>query len=149
MVLPDGLFKPFDRIVIVDMLEHLRDEESFLAELNRIMKPEGRLIINVPHLKNSVLRRFRLAIGQTDEKHGHIRPGYTVETLGATLGKYFRLGPQRTYSKFFSEFIDTVIAGCYSLIKRGVKEEDGDNYYIREGIVIIPKESVIQDKTVI
>jgi len=32
---------------------------------------------------------------------------------------------------------------------KGVKEEDGKNYYIREGIVIIPKDAVIGDKTVI
>lgn len=31
--------------------------------------------------------------------------------------------------------------------RRGVEEEDGDNYYIREGIVIIPKGARIQDGT--
>lgn len=32
---------------------------------------------------------------------------------------------------------------------RRVKEEDGDNYYIRDGIVIVPKDAVIPDGTVI
>ncbi|OGX04778.1 MAG: glucose-1-phosphate adenylyltransferase [Omnitrophica bacterium RIFCSPLOWO2_12_FULL_50_11] len=32
---------------------------------------------------------------------------------------------------------------------RGVTEEDGENYYIREGIVIVPKDTEIPDKTVI
>ena len=31
----------------------------------------------------------------------------------------------------------------------GVKEKDGDGYYIREGIVIVPKNGVIPDGTVI
>ena len=32
---------------------------------------------------------------------------------------------------------------------KGVKEADGNGYYIREGIVIIPKDTVIPDGTVI
>jgi glucose-1-phosphate adenylyltransferase len=31
----------------------------------------------------------------------------------------------------------------------GVQEKDGDNYFIREGIVIVPKNGVIRDGTVI
>ncbi len=33
--------------------------------------------------------------------------------------------------------------------ERGVEEEDGDNYHIREGIILIPKNAVIKDGTVI
>ena len=41
--------------------------------------------------------------------------------------------------------------GRYVTIKnvKGVEEEDGSNYYIREGIVIIPKDVTIPDKAVI
>jgi glucose-1-phosphate adenylyltransferase len=31
----------------------------------------------------------------------------------------------------------------------GVKEKDGDGYYIREGIVVVPKNSILPDGTVI
>jgi len=33
--------------------------------------------------------------------------------------------------------------------ERGVEEEDGENHYIREGIILIPKNAVIKDGTVI
>lgn len=33
--------------------------------------------------------------------------------------------------------------------ERGVEEEDGDDYYIREGIILIPKNAVLNDGTVI
>jgi 2-polyprenyl-3-methyl-5-hydroxy-6-metoxy-1,4-benzoquinol methylase len=49
----------FDAIVVVDMLEHVRDEADFVSELARALKPGGRLVINTPHLKRTLLRRFR------------------------------------------------------------------------------------------
>ncbi len=110
----------FDRVVVVDMLEHVPDEASFARELGRILKPGGRLIVNTPHLKHSLLRRARHALGQTDEKHGHLRPGYTIEGLGALLGPGFAMRGHRTYSRFFSELVDTAINwGVEHLGKKG------------------------------
>jgi SAM-dependent methyltransferase len=109
----------FDRVVIVDFLEHIYTDEDFLDELFRIIKPGGELIINVPHVKPSLLRKFRLAIGQTDEKHGHVRPGYTVDGLTALLANKFTVTASQTYSKFFSECVDTLMTFGFSLLKKG------------------------------
>jgi SAM-dependent methyltransferase len=99
----------FDRVVVVDMLEHVPSEAAFVAEVLRITKPGGRLIVNTPHLKHSLLRRLRHALGQTDEKHGHLRPGYTPERLRELLEPAFALESQRTYSRFFTEAVDTAL----------------------------------------
>jgi 2-polyprenyl-3-methyl-5-hydroxy-6-metoxy-1,4-benzoquinol methylase len=99
----------FDRVVVVDMLEHVVDEALFAAELRRITKPGGALIVNTPHLKDTALRRLRHAIGQTDEKHGHLRPGYTEARLDTLLGAGFLRETSHSYSKFFSEAVDTAI----------------------------------------
>lgn len=99
----------FDAVVVVDMLEHVADEAGFVRELARVTKPGGRLVVNTPHLKRTALRRFRHAIGQTDEKHGHLRPGYTRDGLGRLLSAGFELEAARTYSRFFSELVDTAI----------------------------------------
>jgi SAM-dependent methyltransferase len=111
----------FDRVAVVDMLEHVSDEAGFMAELARITRPGGRLVVNTPHLKRTVLRRLRHALGQTDEVHGHLRPGYTPERLGELLRAHgFRLDVHRTYSRFFSELVDTGInAGLAGLGKKG------------------------------
>lgn len=108
----------FDRIAIVDFLEHIDDDAHFVSELHRIIKPGGELIINVPHVKNSLLRRIRLALGQTDEKHGHVRPGYTLASLRTLLGEQFKIETHKTYSKFFSELIDTVIVQAVYMLQR-------------------------------
>jgi SAM-dependent methyltransferase len=104
----------FDQVVVVDYLEHIADDAEFGRELLRIVKPGGAVIINVPHLKpKSLLNRFRHAIGLTDEWHGHLRPGYTAGQLGALLGPSFKLDRIITYSRAFSELIDTALNGLY------------------------------------
>lgn len=108
----------FDRVVIVDFLEHIRTDAEFVRELHRIIKPGGELIVNVPHAKQSLLRRFRHWIGQTDEKHGHVRPGYTLESLKKILAGRFSLKEHRTYSRFFSECVDTLITAVFDRLKK-------------------------------
>jgi SAM-dependent methyltransferase len=104
----------FDQVVVVDYLEHIVDDAGFARELLRIIKPGGNVLINVPHLKpNSLLNRFRHAIGLTDEWHGHVRPGYTASQLRALLGPSFDLDRTITYSRAFSELIDTGLNGLY------------------------------------
>jgi SAM-dependent methyltransferase len=120
----------FDKIVIVDFLEHIEDDLGFINDLYRILKPGGVLIINTPHLKDSWLRKFRFSIGQTDEKHGHLRPGYTVEKLTILLKDRFTIGFHSTYSKFFSEAIDTLIVYFVSVLRKG-KEEPS-----KKGVII-------------
>ena len=112
LVRGDGLPFPdasFDRVAVVDMLEHVPDEAAFARELARVTKPGGRLVVNTPHLKRTALRRLRHALGQTDEKHGHLRPGYTPERLREILSPRFALERHRTYSRFFSEAVDTAV----------------------------------------
>ena len=111
----------FDGVVVVDMLEHVPDEAAFLAELARVTRPGGRLVVNTPHLKHTLLRRLRHALGQTDEKHGHLRPGYTPEGLSRLLrAAGFTPEAHRTYSRFFSELVDTGINwGVGRLGKKG------------------------------
>ena len=109
----------FDRVVIIDFLEHIHTDREFIEELHRIIKPGGELIINVPFVKNSLLRKLRLAIGQTDEKHGHVRHGYTVESMKSVLNGKFTMLSHKTYSKFFSEAIDTLITFAFGFLKKG------------------------------
>jgi SAM-dependent methyltransferase len=104
----------FDQIVIVDFLEHIPDDQAFARELARITRPGGQLIINVPHLKpGSLLNRLRHAIGLTDEWHGHLRPGYSVDGLRQLLGPAFFIEEFDTYSGAFSELIDTALNALY------------------------------------
>jgi ubiquinone/menaquinone biosynthesis C-methylase UbiE len=99
----------FDRVVVVDMLEHVEDDRGFVLELFRVLKPGGRLVVNTPHLRDTPLRRLRHRLGQTDERHGHVRAGYTAAALQALLEPNFAFEAHRTYSHSFTELVDTAI----------------------------------------
>jgi SAM-dependent methyltransferase len=109
----------FDQVVIIDYLEHIPDDRAFARELERIVRPGGTVIINVPHLQpHSPLIRFRHRIGLTDEWHGHVRPGYSLATLRETLGPRFRIDRTVTYSRFGSEVVDTALNGLYEAMRK-------------------------------
>ena len=109
----------FDRVAVVDMLEHVPDDAAFARELARVTRPGGLLVVNTPHLKRTALRKLRHALGQTDEKHGHLRPGDAPERLESLFSPAFEMERHRTYSRFFSEAVDTALSwGMERLGKR-------------------------------
>ena len=112
--LVDGLKLPFrddyfDTAVIVDFLEHIEDDETFIRELHRVMKNSSTLVVNVPLIRgNSLLGRIKEYAGYTDEKHGHVRPGYTLSSLKHLLNGGFSVEEHAAYIGLFTELIDTI-----------------------------------------
>lgn len=113
----------FDRIVIVDFLEHIHTDAEFAAELHRIVKPGGEVIVNVPRSGKGVVGRLRILLNQTDRKHGHVRPGYTEDSLKALFEGKFEAVEVRTYSKFFSELVDAAITCALDLLRSNAGSE--------------------------
>jgi SAM-dependent methyltransferase len=110
----------FDIVVVVDFLEHIADDAGFVAELGRIVKPGGQLIVNVPRRPRwSLVWPLRHALGLTDQWHGHLRPGYRRQELSDLLAPAFEVQAARTYCKTFSELLDTALNFGYVIKKRG------------------------------
>ncbi len=123
----------FDAVVIIDFLEHVANDAAVVQEVKRILKPGGTLVINVPHLKpGSWLNRLRHRLGLTDELHGHLRPGYSLDSLRGLLGGDFVLEEARTYSRFFSEAVDTALGLMYLALQRRKQRQVGSS----KGIVL-------------
>ncbi len=126
----DGMF---DAVVIIDYLEHIQEDYQFVAECHRVLKPTGRLIVNVPHVKRgAILLPVRRMLGLTDERHGHVRPGYTQSQLFDLMKDGFDVKDARTYSKFFVESLDTVIQFVHRLSGQG-KASDSKGVMIDAG----------------
>lgn len=115
----------FDQVLIVDLLEHVERDHSCVAEIRRVLKRGGTLVVNVPNPKKGLLRRVRFALGQTDEAHGHVRAGYTLEQLRDLLGSDFVIERSQSYSRIFSELIDTLIVAGLDLLKGGKRGKKG------------------------
>ena len=116
----------FDIVVIIDFLEHISTDKIFINELKRIMKEGSILIVNVPYLKKfSFLKILRNIIGLTDEKHGHIRPGYNLEQLGELFKDKFEILDFQIYSRFFTELLDTILVFVYTNSRKNKKSKKG------------------------
>ncbi len=114
----------FDIVVVIDFFEHIHDDNGFAAELGRILKEDGLLLVNVPHYKRvGLIRPLRMLLGLTDEKHGHLRPGYTRQGLKELLSPHFTITRERSYSRFFSEFIDALLSFAYTNFGSGKGKE--------------------------
>jgi SAM-dependent methyltransferase len=67
----------FDALFACDVLEHVADERAALAELHRVAKPDGRLVLTVP--------AYQFLWGEHDEINHHYRR-YTRAQLAGVLG---------------------------------------------------------------
>lgn len=89
----------YDLITSADVLEHIEDDRSAIANLARALKPAGYLLLTFPsvpqrrHLK-LVARRER-RIGFKPEDIGHVRPGYSPEMING-LAREVGLFPVKT-----------------------------------------------------
>jgi len=48
----------FDVVIAVKVLSHFEDIDPFVAEMSRVLRPGGRVILDVPHQLASVYERF-------------------------------------------------------------------------------------------
>lgn len=67
----------FDFAITFQVVEHIKDDHSFIGEIQRVLKPGGKLIITTPNSKMSITRN-----------PWHIRE-YSVDQFRRLLSKYF------------------------------------------------------------
>lgn len=114
----------FDCVVSIDVLEHLRQDQPFLGELRRVLKPGGKAVVTVPNGDAKLLaNRIKWKLGMTPDVYGHTRAGYTVAELSDAIRRS-GLEPEASggYSRFVTEMIELVINFGYVRVlskKRG------------------------------
>ena len=99
--------KAFDVVVVVDCLEKAASDEAFIEECHRVLKPDGRLILSVTHLKPlSLVTWLRTLAGSPAESSGLARRGYGEPQLFRILKNGFDVMHVRSYQRLFVELID-------------------------------------------
>ena len=108
----------FDCVVSIDVLEHLDDDQSFLHELHRVIRPNGRVIVTVPNGDPKLLaNRIKWRLGMTPEVYGHTRAGYTVAELRESIQQAgFTPVGESGYSRFFTEMMELIINFGYVFV---------------------------------
>jgi SAM-dependent methyltransferase len=119
----------FDCAVSIDVLEHLGDDQPFLRELGRVLRPNGRAIVTVPNGDPDLLtNRIKWRLRMTPEVYGHTRAGYTVAELRDSIRQTgFTPVGHGGYSRFFTEMMEMVINFGYVFVlsRKGGKSEPG------------------------
>jgi 2-polyprenyl-3-methyl-5-hydroxy-6-metoxy-1,4-benzoquinol methylase len=105
----------FDRVVCLDYLEHVDDDALTLAEIRRVLKTGGQLVLATPHTgRFFLLQKLRPLVGLKLEFYGHKRAGYTLADLRDKCAKAgLRVSRHRTYSRFFTELLELVLNAAY------------------------------------
>jgi SAM-dependent methyltransferase len=120
----------FDRVVCIDVLEHLAEDGPFLDELGRVLRPGGRALVTVPNGDPRLLaNRIKWRVGMTPKVYGHQRAGYTVEELRAVLADAgLQPDGQGGYSGLITEMIELAINyGYVFVLSRKDKPSDSGN----------------------
>lgn len=117
----------YDVIVAIDVLEHLVNDQAFLVELKRVLKPGGQAVVTVPNGDPRLLsNRIKWAVGMTPEVYGHTRAGYTLSELADSLQRAgFETHKSGGYSRFFTEIMELVINFAYVKVLSRKKQREG------------------------
>lgn len=116
--------KCFDLVIVAGGLEGIESDAAFIEECHRILQPEGRLVVTVPYCKQwTMIRSIRGLLGMNYEKRRLAREGYTESQLFDILKDGFDLSSMRTYSRFFVEFVDTIVTYLARKMSSGAEHD--------------------------
>lgn len=80
---PDAFF---DAVTLFDLIEHVRDPRGFLAEVRRVLRPEGRLLLVTPDLSSLSARLMGRRWSHYHREHLHYFSQATLARLLAETG---------------------------------------------------------------
>ena len=101
--------KAFDVAVVGDPLTRLSDLDRLVSELHRVLKPAGRVVLDVPHARPiSWLRPLQRTM-PAFYVGGEFRPGYSERDLFMLLKDGFDVQQVRSYSRFFLTLTELLV----------------------------------------
>lgn len=107
----------FDLVVGINFLEHIGQDDRFIAEMARVLKPGGTLILTAPKGERHRLGyRLKRLYGFTADRKGfgHARDGYSPELLRSKFRKAgLEIEALDTYSRFFTEAVEDTLNFFY------------------------------------
>lgn len=127
----------FDKILYLDVIEHVKDDQKSLNEAFRVLKPNGSLIVSTPNSSALLTDTF---FCEYLHDHGHManqRHGYTEKELSLLLKnagfEVERIGYSNT---FLSEILITITKLGYRL-KREKYNSQKDVFEVENSLLFL------------
>lgn len=118
----------FDRVVVVDVHEHLPRTEPLNREIARVLRPGGQAVVTTPNGDPDLpVARLKRWLGMSPATYGHVVQGFRADDLAAMMERV-DLEPvdSGAYARFFTELLELAINFAYvKVLSRGGRGPDG------------------------
>ncbi len=107
----------FDLVAAINFLEHIKDDETFFAEMVRVLKPGGDFLFMAPKGESGragyALKRV-LGFTADQEGFGHARDGYPPPAARSLMERHgLTVEGQDDYCRFFTESLEDLLNFAY------------------------------------
>jgi SAM-dependent methyltransferase len=107
----------FDLVAAINFLEHIKDDETFFAEMVRVLKPGGDFLFMAPKGETGrpgfALKRM-LGFTADQEGFGHARDGYPPAAARALMQRHgLVVQGQDDYCRLFTESLEDLLNFAY------------------------------------
>jgi SAM-dependent methyltransferase len=107
----------FDLVAAINFLEHIKDDETFFAEMVRVLKPGGDFLFMAPKGETGrpgfALKRM-LGFTADQEGFGHARDGYPPAAARALMQRHgLVVQGQDDYCRLFTESLEDLLNYAY------------------------------------
>jgi SAM-dependent methyltransferase len=107
----------FDLVAAINFLEHIKDDETFFAEMVRVLKPGGDFLFMAPKGETGrpgfALKRM-LGFTADQEGFGHARDGYPPAAARALMERHgLIVQGQDDYCRLFTESLEDLLNYAY------------------------------------
>lgn len=107
-----------DRVVAIDCLEHIRNDNELMAEIVRTLRDDGVAFISVPQTGPLfILHRVASLFGLKPSYYGHVREGYTeakLRSLAESAG--LKITGRAACSRLMTEAIELFVNVSYMFV---------------------------------
>ncbi|MFP4145903.1 MAG: class I SAM-dependent methyltransferase [Phycisphaeraceae bacterium] len=107
--------RSFDWVVAIDVHEHIERPAAFTREIERVVRPGGRVVLTTPGGdRGRLVNRLKQRLGMTTATYGHVRDGLSNDELVDLLEQASLCPDGRTsFSRCFTELVELGINWAY------------------------------------
>jgi ubiquinone/menaquinone biosynthesis C-methylase UbiE len=122
-----------DLVAAINFLEHIKDDETFFAEMVRVLKPGGDFLFMAPKGETGRLGfALKRALGFTADQagFGHARDGYPPGAARSIMERHgLIVQGQDDYCRFFTESLEDLLNFAYHRKAMKGKQETEQDFH--------------------